>query len=42
MGETLLTIKNLSAWYSEEKMILSEFSFSMLEVEFHENLIGGR
>ena len=33
MGETLLTIKNLSAWYSEEKRILSEFSFSLVEHE---------
>ena len=33
MGETLLTIKNLSAWYSEEKMILSGFSFSLAEHE---------
>ncbi len=33
MGETLLTIKNLSAWYREEKMILSGFSFSLEEHE---------
>ena len=33
MGETLLTIKNLSAWYSEEKRILSGFSFSLAEHE---------
>lgn len=25
MGETLLTVQNLNAWYSEEKMILSGF-----------------
>ena len=31
MGETLLTVQNLSAWYSEEKMILSGFSFSLAE-----------
>ena len=39
MGETLLTVKNLSAWYSDEKMILSNFSF---ELEEHEvaGLIG--
>ncbi len=33
MGETLLTVGNLSAWYSEEKMILSGFSFSLAEHE---------
>ncbi len=33
MGETLLTVQNLSAWYSEEKMILSGFSFSLAEYE---------
>ena len=33
MGETLLTVQNLSAWYSEEKMILSGFSFSLAEHE---------
>ncbi len=33
MGETLLTIKNLSAWYSEEKRMLSGFSFSLAEHE---------
>ncbi len=33
MGETLLTVGNLSAWYSEEKMILSGFSFLLAEHE---------
>ena len=33
MGQALLTIQNLSAWYSEEKMILSGFSFSLAEHE---------
>ena len=33
MGETLLTVQNLSAWYSEEKRILSGFSFSLAEHE---------
>ncbi len=33
MGQTLLTVGNLSAWYSEEKMILSGFSFSLEEHE---------
>jgi len=33
MGETLLTVQNLSAWYSEEKMVLSGFSFSLAEHE---------
>ncbi len=33
MGEKLLTVKNLSAWYSEEKTILSDFSFELAEHE---------
>ena len=33
MGETLLTVQNLSAWYSEQKRILSGFSFSLTEHE---------
>ncbi len=33
MGETILTVQNLSAWYSEEKRILSGFSFSLAEHE---------
>ena len=33
MGETLLTVQNLITWYSEEKMILSGFSFSLAEHE---------
>lgn len=33
MGEALLTIQNLSAWYSSERMILSDFSFELAEHE---------
>ena len=33
MGETLLAVKNLSAWYSDEKMILSDFSFALNDHE---------
>ena len=33
MGDALLTIKNLSAWYSNEKRILSDFSFALDEHE---------
>ena len=33
MGEVLLAVKSLSAWYSNEKMILSGFSFSLAEHE---------
>ena len=33
MGQALLTVGNLSAWYGEEKMILSGFSFSLEEHE---------
>ena len=33
MGEALLTVKSLSAWYSNEKMILSDFSFALAEHE---------
>lgn len=33
MGEALLTVKNLSAWYREEKMVLSDFSFALAEHE---------
>ena len=39
MGTPLLTVKNLDAWYSEDKMILSDFS---IELSGHEvaGLIG--
>jgi len=33
MEEALLTVKNLRAWYSDEKMILSDFSFELAEYE---------
>lgn len=33
MGEALLTVENLSAWYSDEKMVLSDFSFELAEQE---------
>lgn len=33
MSAALLEIKNLSAWYSEEKMILSDFSLELAEHE---------
>lgn len=33
MGEVLLTVKSLSAWYSNEKMILSDFSFALARHE---------
>ena len=33
MEQALLTIQNLSAWYSNEKMILSDFSFVLAEHE---------
>ena len=33
MGEALLTVKSLNAWYSNEKMILSDFSFALAEHE---------
>ena len=33
MEQALLTIQNLSAWYSEEKMILSDFSFELADHE---------
>ena len=33
MGEALLTVKNLSAWYSDDKRILSDFSFELSEHE---------
>ena len=33
MGQAVLTIQNLSAWYSEEKMILSDFSFELADHE---------
>ena len=33
MGQALLTVGNLSAWYGKEKMILSGFSFSLEEHE---------
>lgn len=29
MGAALLTVKNLSAWYSNEKMVLSDFSLEL-------------
>ena len=33
MGEVFLAVKNLSAWYSNEKKILSDFSFELAEHE---------
>ena len=33
MGEAFLNIKNLNAWYSSKKMILSDFSFELSEHE---------
>lgn len=33
MGEALLTVKNLNAWYNDEKIILSDFSFELAEHE---------
>lgn len=33
MENALLTVKNLRAWYSEEKMVLSDFSFELAEHE---------
>ena len=33
MGKELLTVKNLRAWYSEEKLVLSDFSFELSEHE---------
>ena len=33
MGEALLTVQNLSAWYTEGKMILSNFSFELADRE---------
>lgn len=33
MEASLLTIKNLSAWYNSEKMVLSEFSLELAEHE---------
>ena len=33
MGEALLTVKSLSAWYNNKKMILSDFSFALAEHE---------
>ena len=33
MGEALLTVENLSAWYSDEKVVLSDFSFELAEQE---------
>ena len=33
MGKVLLTVKNLSAWYSNEKMVLSDFSLELAEHE---------
>ncbi len=33
MEEALLTVKNLNAWYNNEKMVLSEFSFELAEHE---------
>lgn len=33
MGSPLLTIKNLNAWYSSEKMVLSDFSLELAEHE---------
>ncbi len=33
MGAALLDVKNLKAWYSEEKMVLSDFSLELAEHE---------
>ncbi|HBA97364.1 MAG TPA: ABC transporter ATP-binding protein [Lachnospiraceae bacterium] len=33
MGEALLAVQNLSAWYNNEKMVLSDFSFELAEHE---------
>ena len=33
MGAALLTVKNLSAWYSDEKMVLSDFSLELARQE---------
>lgn len=33
MGEALLTVQNLSAWYTEGKMILSDFSIELADHE---------
>ncbi len=33
MGAALLKVKNLSAWYSDEKMVLSDFSLELAEQE---------
>ena len=33
MGAALLTVKNLSAWYRDEKMVLSDFSLELAEQE---------
>ena len=33
MGDAFLTVKNLSAWYSNRKMVLSDFSLELAEQE---------
>ncbi len=33
MGSSLLTVKNLNAWYSRENMVLSDFSLELAEQE---------
>lgn len=33
MGAALMTVKNLSAWYSDEKMVLSDFSLELAKRE---------
>ena len=33
MDTAFLTIKNLSAWYNDEKMVLSDFSLELKEHE---------
>jgi len=33
MSKALLTVKNLSAWYSDEKMVLSDFSLELARQE---------
>lgn len=33
MGAALLTVKNLSAWYRKEKMVLADFSLELSKRE---------
>ena len=33
MDDSLLTVKNLSAWYDRERKVLSDFSLELLEHE---------